>query len=560
MKKRVIFPILAAVLCGGAATGAKADRLNLWPLVSVDDGAVDVLWPIVHYRDSHDWRVLPFMRSHHMFAIVPEVWVSHSTVAALPVVVQTDFSAGTVFPVAWWDFTHSGSMHSLFPLYYRKSVPGHSVFWAACGLAGWDAEGERRSHWALPFYAKGQYGNFYSIPYTRTFSGDGRTERYLCGLAGRKVLRDGRTVAHWCLPLWHKTSDRLLTLPLRLAWDGHDDLESWSVPLLLTGYRRYGSGSKEFNLLLRLGGLRWGGPGGWRSSWLLPFYYEDSEGTFITPLAGKTPSSHWVMPLYYANGKTGTFATLPYGHVAHGGRTSTWWLTPLVGTHSGTRTGGWLFPLFNRMKDVSFDRYAAWMDAGELPDEIQIRPNFLAWTNRSGEVCSQTRYEALPNVHASIAGSVLLLSDQDRYVRGWVDGGRYRLRSTSKHGNRLVFNRSGTREVLFDCVTRQKAGEEVCTSTTALLGLFQHTSREKSTVDPSGAATAEIHTRTRLLWKLWDRRNENGDVTVDAFPALTYDSRTNGYSKTSFFWRLFRYEHDPEKGTAVDVLFIPVWR
>ena len=44
------------------------------------------------------------------------------------------------------------------------------------------------------------------------------------------------------------------------------------------------------------------------------------------------------------------------------------------------------------------------------------------------------------------------------------------------------------------------------------------------------------------------------------FPFITHDTKKNGYSKTSFLWRLFRYERDPEKGTSVDLLFIPVWR
>ncbi len=52
----------------------------------------------------------------------------------------------------------------------------------------------------------------------------------------------------------------------------------------------------------------------------------------------------------------------------------------------------------------------------------------------------------------------------------------------------------------------------------------------------------------------------NGNATVDAFPGFTYDAKTNGYSKTSFLWRFFRYENDPKEGKKVDLFFIPVWR
>ena len=76
----------------------------------------------------------------------------------------------------------------------------------------------------------------------------------------------------------------------------------------------------------------------------------------------------------------------------------------------------------------------------------------------------------------------------------------------------------------------------------------------------SDTAKGTSYTSHKVLWKLWDWEEENGDVALDVFPGFTYDSKTNGYSKTSFLWRFFRYENDPEKGKKVDLLFIPVWR
>jgi hypothetical protein len=63
-----------------------------------------------------------------------------------------------------------------------------------------------------------------------------------------------------------------------------------------------------------------------------------------------------------------------------------------------------------------------------------------------------------------------------------------------------------------------------------------------------------------VLWRLWHWEEENCNVALDVFPGFTYDSKTNGYSKTSFLWRFFRYENDPEKGTSADFLFIPIMR
>ena len=71
--------------------------------------------------------------------------------------------------------------------------------------------------------------------------------------------------------------------------------------------------------------------------------------------------------------------------------------------------------------------------------------------------------------------------------------------------------------------------------------------------------TGESCSRKQVLWRLWNWEEENGTVSLDVFPGFTYDSRKDGYTKASFFWRLFRYECDPANGTSVDLLFIPVW-
>ena len=68
------------------------------------------------------------------------------------------------------------------------------------------------------------------------------------------------------------------------------------------------------------------------------------------------------------------------------------------------------------------------------------------------------------------------------------------------------------------------------------------------------------YSKRALFWRLWHYETLNGDSTTDIFPFITYDSKKNGYRKTSFLWRFFRYENDPEKGKKVDLFFIPVWR
>ena len=69
-----------------------------------------------------------------------------------------------------------------------------------------------------------------------------------------------------------------------------------------------------------------------------------------------------------------------------------------------------------------------------------------------------------------------------------------------------------------------------------------------------------IRAEQDFLWRIWSRKSADGNVTIDAFPGYTYDRRKDGYTKTSFLWRLYRHEVDPKKGMSMDILFIPVLR
>ena len=88
----------------------------------------------------------------------------------------------------------------------------------------------------------------------------------------------------------------------------------------------------------------------------------------------------------------------------------------------------------------------------------------------------------------------------------------------------------------------------------ALCGLYYRTRKDRP-------MQGKPHARTRILWKLWDREEKNGNVTIDAFPGYTYDSKTNGYTKVSFLWRFFRYEQNPaDNSTKLDLHFLPLSR
>lgn len=810
MKKLMIASLVAAAICAPMVGQASEDRINLWPLVGYDNGALDVIWPLGHFKDADEWRFFPIIKEHDLFCVFPELWFSHEGFAVLPLATEYDFGRGTLFPVLWWDLEGEDKTHSVFPLYYYHGRDNATTFWAGCGLAGYNRCGKTVDHWLLPLYAKlGQ--DFYSIPYSHIRQGYGRLDAYLGGIAGREVSDDGSTRAHWCFPFYRKTDRSFGSIPLRLDWSsdgeleswlsplllsggerkadswydlyllglagrsvdkktdfseswclpfyyannkgtlvtplygqtpsakwglpgwykdnhtfasplwyhhtddkdqvdqwmiplllsggvyregvrkngfllnaagymsddkgyaaswcvpfyfrdndgtfitplyGHNDssqwcfplwysdekslfslawcqeknsdgsLKSWAAPLLLSGGKTKADGSREADFLLGLGGATWGGKDGKRSSWAFPFYYEDSDGSFVTPLGGMNKDSSWILPLFYTdeksfislpyahnrdenkkadtyiippllsgctkyesgrmdtsalllyghsrsatgttrydyllplyhyNGKNGDFTSILYGTRDEGTHTNTWWATPLVGTRSGSKTGVWLFPLFNREKDVSFDKDFACLDSKTIPEDITFRDEVHSWTNGAGKVDCWTNSICSRSISSRISGSVLLGSDHDQSVHGYAHDDGYDLTYHSKQGNRIFFNNESTRCVTYDKKTRQRTNETTDSETMALCGLFY---REHK----SNAQKGTSHTRTRVLWKLWDREEKNGNVTVDAFPGFTYDSKTNGYSKTSFLWRFFRYENDPAVGKKVDLFFIPVWR
>ena len=129
----------------------------------------------------------------------------------------------------------------------------------------------------------------------------------------------------------------------------------------------------------------------------------------------------------------------------------------------------------------------------------------------------------------------------------------YCLNRRKKLGNRLFFNRDNLRTVKFNVYTRQKVADDEKSEYSLLFFLYNH---ERKT----NLQTKDEYDRHSVLWRLWHWEDENGNVALDVFPGFTYDSKTNGYSKTSFLWRFFRYENDPEKGTSADFLFIPIMR
>lgn len=70
-------------------------------------------------------------------------------------------------------------------------------------------------------------------------------------------------------------------------------------------------------------------------------------------------------------------------------------------------------------------------------------------------------------------------------------------------------------------------------------------------------AGSDDSSRLRVLWRVVYYERRGDDVSFDALPGITYDSRPGEKKVFSFLWRVLRYEWDHEEGTKWHVLFVP---
>lgn len=381
------------------------------------------------------------------------------------------------------------------------------------GLAGYNRNDDVFEHWCAPLYYANDNGSFVTPLFGTT--------------------KD----SNWFLPLWYAGDDAFVSLPYAHYRERDGQSDTYVSLPLLSGYTKYDDGRVNTSVLLLYG------------------HGSDAKGNV---------KRDYLFPIYHYNGESGDFTSILYGRNKNCGCIKRWWVTPLVGTYSGSKTGGWLFPLFSRKKDNSYDADLKRLDAPTIPEDITFSYQVHSWTNAlTQEVSVYTNVVESLQVCSHIRGSFLLGSDHDRSVRGRVSTpfcGRdhtshhtYELLATSKAGNLLFFKQNTERAVFYDIGTRQKTYEQVSTYTSALCGLlFDNCCRTSSD------GLSFVH--TGVLGKLWDRKEENGRVTIDAFPAFSYERKSNGSTMTSFLWRFYRYGVDMEKGITLDLFFIPICR
>ena len=344
---------------------------------------------------------------------------------------------------------------------------------------------------------------------------------------------------------------------------GADGEEGWGTIPLLLAWREWNKGQDDLYGLLGLysrhveNGAHYGH--------LLPFYaYDEREGRFLSLLAGwQKPDQKHASGFWY-----------PF--------------TPLVGVRTGAEEGGWLFPIYSHSHKPGSPDYstsfllAGYMDHSETRDaQSETRAThwgFLPFYSHSYETFTNSatawsgRMESRTHDDYAFLLGFSLRNKTVRYAprgeappAGTNESERVRLEEW--HANRArgdvvsssltegfvpFWLRWSTRETRLD-------GTLLSSTVYSRLLLILYDNKETVTVSTNTAAQADYQ-RQRVLWKVWHYERRNGDTSIDIFPFITRDTHADGLRKTTFLWRLFRYQKDPDGKTSLDLFFLPLVR
>ena len=567
MRKMIITAVGAVALIGSA----RAEHVNLWPLYYSDGSSASIAWPLVSYKDGDEWRVGTIYREHSEWGVFPFYMDFGSSVVLTPFVVAKDWSGGAILPLAYADFKGDDTFWTVFPAVYshRWKDGENSTFWAAAGLAGRKVRGgETESHWLAPLWWRWPKE---------------RRGIFAAGLAGWNHLRDDEK-CDWVLPFYWRDKDTFWSVPWACGYDADGKVTGWfSLPLL-----SWCKGD-EVHITPIAGKTE-------HSNWLAPLYYWNDEGTFCTLFGGKTKSSSWILPLYYRDndafvslpiyyrnsedfftipyarknhtdfflcGLAGrsrrpevtndwvlplwyrddsSFCSIPYGRIDESEKTTlNWWGLPLLQTRSGECRGFGIQPIVEYKCDRRIGALERAIDAERLPEELRkSAPETTLPLDTANETLEWLL--GLAGSEHSIWGGREHRENGDQVV----------LRENEESGNVLLLKRRRYRTVGFDAQSGTREGVSESGSSHFLGFVWNSYWRSEN--------GEVVSSESSVLWRVWRSKLKDGHSTLDVFPWFSRESDQNGKTTTSFLWRFFRYENDPEEGKKVDLLFIPVWR
>ncbi|MBO7655992.1 MAG: hypothetical protein J6U40_13830 [Kiritimatiellae bacterium] len=312
------------------------------------------------------------------------------------------------------------------------------------------------------------------------------------------------------------------------------------------------------------------GLAGWRNRngelddhWCLPFYGHSRDGHETTTwyacgLAGKRESDDgkssksWCLPLYGhetdANGSHSTkLACGLAGWEGKDGETSKRWCFPFYGydaTDSHAVSTWYACGLFSFRKDKAFEPVRTAMETASQSGLAAVD------ASAPGEPSRQIR---------SKSAQIFPLFRETWDVRDFAgvktNGGEERQFALEHtRGTPLFYSVQEDQRVCFDEKTQEKVKDERYYKK-SLWDILYHAEGKEDRLTGKSEETCSV------LWRLYHAQRHDGDTSVDVFPGFTRDTRTDGYTRTSFLWRFFRYESDPAAGTTkLDLCFLPVKR
>jgi hypothetical protein len=279
------------------------------------------------------------------------------------------------------------------------------------------------------------------------------------------------------------------------------------IPPLLGAISADTLGHKELWAAAGLYGHEWDGQGA-ISDYLVPLYAYSASNYFYTAIMG------W-----------------------QGGAKDGWsyYCTPLVGSsHKDEVNKSWVFPLYHRTADAR---------------SRDVRGHFIWGTFHSTPKESHSQFFPFWNHDYSEApnGDV----EDNTTAALWLYGDKSEKTRTETNESSWVFP-------FWSHDVKQVAGGDSVEKSAALLALYdtKHETVPLATA-PNGV---QDYTRKRLLWHLWHYEKTNGDVSVDIFPGIAWDSKPDGFHQLAWLWRLVRWQRDGEGKRKFDLLFLPLIR
>ncbi|VGO19857.1 hypothetical protein [Pontiella sulfatireligans] len=590
--------------------GPAADRVNVWPLLYYRDPALSVLWPLMEFSPDHLavrpfysvygreddtpvrnvlWpvarfdpgkqknRIFPVYWGDEYFNVWPLYWHKGDPFsgtgrnALFPLWIWNNKTTGSTLHVLWPFYANYNERTCrgwrLWPLYGAKDSPGgYDRFWA-WPLIHFYENSAGGGQMVLPLWyrqRKGQSAVFYSLPWWSVLKADGsgwsasfpfyynsRSEDgsvVITPLYAQKRQVDGALAWKCFIPFvyFDQTKDAHFMTPLGGAWRMGDEHRWLALPLLSGGR----SDADSSRAVCAAGLVTWEKEQDTvRKSRVFPVYWWEKDSSFYTALYGRD-------------------------------RKTEYFLTPLVGRRIGDQSGSWVFPLYDSDRSKRYRSFGANVAAKRLSRESKTFTYLLLGRNSESwnyDVKQQWNSDLLASyrkqrrfwpLYSQRRNERYAVAEEASRLAFELKESRYLLLASSREDRSYDAAKPGGQEELIRHETRGgvfplwkhtlkedfKLGSSEETS--SYLGFLFDARHEKQTGEEESA-----YVRRRVLWRLYHHENLNGDASTDVFPAITVDSYKNGYYKCSVFWRLFRYEKDPENGTKkLDLLFIPLRR